>query len=209
MSSDKGSKKKFNILLKDYIYSWFNILKIGFSFLLLFIIVFSIIGNTQIVVCLSFVMVLSVILASFLNFMGFIFELFSFWFPEQDSNTKHDDKSKVNAKVRKDSKRVKVERNEERGNVYDDYYYEYEEKVYDRGNIENEDEDNIEESGNTESSYEQTAFSNPKNNNGIESNNRSEIGEKANDKDIKQIDYNQGNTVILDKKDAYEKRNSR
>ena len=207
MSSDKGSKKQFNILLKDYIYSWFNILKIGFFFLLLFIIVFSIIGNTQIAVCLSFVMILSVILASFLNFMGFIFELFSFWFPEQDSNTKHDDKSKVNAKVRKDSKRVKVDRNEDRGNVYDDYYYEYEEKVYDRGNIENEDEDNIEESGNTESSSEQTAFSNPKNNNGIESNNRSEIGEKANDKDIKQIGYNQGNTVILDKKDAYEKRN--
>ena len=70
------------------------------------------------------------------------------------------------------------------------------------GNVVGEYSENIydEAGGNTESGSEQNNFSKTENSKGIKHQNQSEMDEKTKNKDVKQIVYNQENTVIKDRK---------
>ena len=89
---------------------------------------------------------------------------------------------------------------ERRGNVYREEAGNISRE--EQGNVEREDYDNndFEEGGNTESGSEQYNFSKMEKSKGINYQNQSAMDEKAKNGDVKQIVYNQENSVVIDKK---------
>ena len=99
------------------------------------------------------------------------------------------DKEGLNNQKDKDDTSSKTEKENE--------WYEYEAK----GNIDDNEYRNFDEEqgGNTESVSEQNVFTNTQRNSEIQYNNQSELDEKSEKKDIKKIEFNTEQSVIIEK----------